>query len=60
VQLKNKRRIRGYKCSNKLLGDFNMKKPAHAEYHKAPVIMKNPAHTEHHKAPDRSEALKFL
>jgi hypothetical protein len=37
-----------------------MKKPAHAEYHKAPVIMKNPAHTEHHKAPDRSEALKFL
>jgi hypothetical protein len=34
--LKNKRRIRAYKCSNRLLGDFNMKKPAHTEYHKDP------------------------
>jgi hypothetical protein len=37
-----------------------MKKPAHAEYHKAPVKMKKPTHTEYHKAPDRSETLKFL
>jgi hypothetical protein len=37
-----------------------MKKPACAEYHKAPVNMKKSAHTEYCKATDRSEALKFL